>query len=1130
MLSSTDVSQMFASQQGALAQQVAFSQQIGVNAPVSGGFMRPPPSFPGIVPPPPVFSYAPNGLGRGYEGGNRFAGSVMSGLGGAASLTGTGLGIASMFGRMGAIAPLLDPIAGGIAGYGGMGVAGALAGAALPIGLAAGAGMGVHSFVHGGQQFSMMNRTLSQNFQFLNPASRSGQGFDRTSMEGISSMIHQLSQVPDLMTNFDELTRLVPKLRQIGTMQGVRGASDFSKRFKEQIQTLREMSKVLGTTMEEAADFFAHSKSVGFNSTQKQMQNAMAVQFTASQTGMQNGQVMQMQQMGANMATSMGVRREVGATAITNMAQMLQRGVDRGAIKQSLLEDITGQQGAAAIGAGAGVFTNLVSQLGQSSSMGEMSMLALADFDKNGKFSGINKARARAFQRGDLSTSEMRHIVGSLSTQQKISATARMPEIAMQYAGETGPGGLGSFALQLAGGNREKALRELELNSGGAINAATGDAMLDMAGQSGIGSQEQELFSAMKKREAAIKQRTDPKILLEKFKTKVKAQTLGRLEETGGEFLDKVGRVYDNFVDDLVGRAVVSMTDESVKKLKGVFSNGGKTELQDLLQQAGQRSFKGGSVFRSSSSDMLKGVLSGAASGGKGGYLGLAAGILHGAATSGGIGSFLGDLTGFSNNPGDKIRREASKMGLDVDMMSGRLLMSDADIGKQISIKKADWAAYGKQSGNDELRNELGRMGMGRAGETDWASMSEEDRARALEKDINSRLYTIKDITGKTSYYADKKFYEQTKAIRERAREHHQNEAEAIRLAYQGGFVDESQVGNMSDAMAHANVTQRADLMKKSEEKLISAVGPMIAQAIKAKPSLYKAMQQIQKGNPDVMGVLTKGSLSPEEKAKILKEKGYGDITGADINVLFAAAGKMVDAKKNNREDPMKAINQYVSDAAWSDIGSLKDSVKTMAGSVTESKLNKALEDFGNADTKEKLTQSQSAIRDAIKEATTKYAATGDKKYLESLGGFAGGVEEAAEAGSKIHVGQTISASALAKKFHLSEDDLQKEGIQGVGGKITIATGMKEKLMAAEAANSGTRKILGIAQGQDVGGDQKTLIDTLKHIDTTLDHIDTHLGAQPPTAAQTGGSASVGGRGGALPPNSQVNSAPAGTG
>src|SRR5690606_12220328 len=130
----------------------------------------------------------------------------------------------------------------------GMGFGGALgAGAmtAMPI-MAAGmlASRGVSAFVQGGQQQQMIGNQLAQNFQFFNPAARGGMGFTRDDSKAIGDQIRSLSHIPEMMTSVEELTKLLPKLKSMGVMQGVRDAAEFSQRFKESVKTIRDISRM----------------------------------------------------------------------------------------------------------------------------------------------------------------------------------------------------------------------------------------------------------------------------------------------------------------------------------------------------------------------------------------------------------------------------------------------------------------------------------------------------------------------------------------------------------------------------------------------------------------------------------------------------------------------------------------------------------------------------------------------------------------------------------------------------------------------------------------------------------------------------------------------------------------------
>lgn len=594
MPTSTEISALFANQQQAFAAQTSFAQNIGISAPAfgvgayrtvsAGGMQGVGPAFPGMRPPPGVYNYAPGGItGPGYGTGNAVASHVMSGLGGTAALAGAGLGVASMFGSFGRVAPLIDPISGFMSGYGGLtarGIMGGLAGASVPIGLGMLAAQGVSSFVHGGQQQQMVSNQLSQ-FQFFNPNARSGMGFTRDDAKNIGDSIRQIANVPEMMTSMEELTRLLPRMRQMGLMQGVRDAGEFSTRFKDTVKTIRDMARWMGTTMEDAAEFFAHSRSVGFTGRQAQVQNMLNAQFTSGITGMNMGQVMQLQQGGAQTARQFGAKGRFGAQGVLNIAQKLQMGVQSGALDEEVLSDISGGlEGEQAVQAS----SNRLYQLMLSGSESPAARFILAGALKrgeNGKFE-VDQEMVKRINAGTASQDELRSRGMSLGRDAKIAFSG--PEGRNLRAQLMGNLDWGNFMNTLLASRGEGAPElVLQRYMPGATQPEI-EAMMAMGkGSEGL---DRENMMRIRGREARLGEQTDPSAIWKRIKTKMHAATFGRVEEAGSDLFHSIGKAYDDFIDDLVGRHVVTLSKESATALSRAFAGGRSRELTELFEAA----------------------------------------------------------------------------------------------------------------------------------------------------------------------------------------------------------------------------------------------------------------------------------------------------------------------------------------------------------------------------------------------------------------------------------------------------------------------------------------------------------------------------------------------------------------
>lgn len=551
MMYSNDVTQMFAAQNSMFMGQNAYAQQIGVSSPAMAG--------------------GGSGYG-GMGGGSRFAGGAMSAMGGVASV-GAGMAL-DPFGAF------LGGAAGGLA-RGGLSAAlgGGMMAAAPMIPLAMAAQAGIGGLMRGGQQQAQVATNLNS-FQFMNGASRSGQGFSRDDAKGIGDSVRALSHIPEMMSSMEELTRMMPKLKQSGVMQGVRSASEFSHRFKEAITTIRDMSKVLGTTMEEAEQFFAQTRSMGFTGRSAQLKNVLNAQFTSAQTGMDMGQVMQMQSTGAGMARSVGGRGAQGASAITSIAQRLEAGRQAGRISEEMIQDVSGQGGALGVQGAAERMYGLMLNM-RNTAAGRLVMAGAMKRDESGKVV-LDESVIRKFNSGALGIEDLKRRASNLSNDDKISFAFRAQgSLGSQLAGSLDAG---HMMQGLVGGKgKDAAALVLQRYTGG--NEQDIDMMMGM-GSVGGSDAEVGQMGKLRARQANFKDRTDPSAIMQRLKTRMHSSTIGGIEAAGAKIYSEIGKSFDSVVDEFLGRAVATVTKDGADSLAKAMAGGSKEDLKRIISQA----------------------------------------------------------------------------------------------------------------------------------------------------------------------------------------------------------------------------------------------------------------------------------------------------------------------------------------------------------------------------------------------------------------------------------------------------------------------------------------------------------------------------------------------------------------
>jgi hypothetical protein len=1017
----------------------------------------------------------------------------MSAMGGFGTAVGAGIGVASMFGKMGALAPLVDPFAAGAAGFGAAGIGGAALGAAVPLGLAYGAGKVMSTFVGGGQQQQMIQNQLGA-FGHMNQASRTGQGFTRDDALAIGSQIRALANIPEMMTSVEELTRMIPKMKSMGVMQGVRDATEFAGRFKETIRTVRDMSKLLGTTMEEAADFFAHSRGVGFLGRQAQLQNVLSAQFTAGVTGMTTGQVMGMQAGGAGLATAMGARRSLGATAVTNIAQGLGMAQQTGRLQAGLLEDITGMQGPDAVQAASQQLTEVMMRIGQSPA-GRLVMAGMVKFDETGKAIGLDESMVKRLQTGQLSMTELKQRASQLTNRQKISFTARNSDLMMSLAGQVGPGGIGQFIKQIGEDRYGEEGTNLILQRQGGMNASQADVFQQMIGQMG-GGQDMQAFGQRQAREAAIREHTDPKAIFQRLKTRMFASTLGGTQEAGARVFNVIGKAYDSFIDDLVGRHVISLSKSGADNLARAMAGGNDTELKAMFAAA--HGMSGGTSATSSLASKLGGTefaaflkrgstdtgrtavaelaraqqLFGGDVGGQGSALNRGAGGGFGAA-----GAALAGITAGISNFGD--------------MSSARKLDEvRAGIAQKIAVGLGNFGGMDPTAVRGLLeRGDMKGLALAAGG----AAGLERIIARMESSPGGAQAAALlRGGMAAQGKFGGADFLTSLAAAAQGAHKGFEDQ------------IDFSKVASGQGAQSFLDVEFRKKALVEAGSDIDSAVDdPGVRELLKSNPDARALLKRAWGGGTEGEKITNALRLPTNEAAAELARMGI-KVSQAEISQLKGAiqAGRVTDVKsgKPMSERIMKSMGvfelaekaadfQVVSDSFNEAASQMQVASRGLSGGAAEqvqavaTSLSEAAKGKGSfADVRSNLGRLLRGIEGATPEQ--------QEKMLAAAGPLRRALEESMAAGRGLKGAGALSRKQIAQRFGVAEGDIA-EALSAIGitgttkGKLDAATIGRIEEIAAGAKGA---RILSDKGKTEVAGDKDAkLLEVLNKINTTID-------------------------------------------
>jgi hypothetical protein len=119
---------------------------------------------------------------------------------------------------------------------------------------------------------------------------------------------------------------------------------------------------------------------------------------------------------------------------------------------------------------------------------------------------------------------------------------------------------------------------------GGQVDDATMDLMMSQ-GKGAMGMSQGQ-FAQRRAQEMKIRDRSDPKQILERMKRKVHSSVFGGVEELGAKAYNAIGQAYDDMIDDLVGRHIVELSKEGAKTFENAMSGGSKSELKEMVAAA----------------------------------------------------------------------------------------------------------------------------------------------------------------------------------------------------------------------------------------------------------------------------------------------------------------------------------------------------------------------------------------------------------------------------------------------------------------------------------------------------------------------------------------------------------------
>jgi len=194
------------------------------------------------------------------------------------------------------------------------------------------------------QEQQMVNSALQQSFSFQGTA---GRGFSGGQQAQIGQFLQGTAQ-RDVFASLPELTRLVQGGAEMGHFQAVRDVQQFKQRFNTMLSSLREISRTLGTTLEEAQQFTKQMQQIGVFSPGAQTQMAQQLSGMSLTSGIGMNQLAQFGgQFGNVMNRAVGAERGMAARAGVGVLGGIGTAARQGLISEQQIYEATGMSGLA---------------------------------------------------------------------------------------------------------------------------------------------------------------------------------------------------------------------------------------------------------------------------------------------------------------------------------------------------------------------------------------------------------------------------------------------------------------------------------------------------------------------------------------------------------------------------------------------------------------------------------------------------------------------------------------------------------------------------------------------------------------------------------------------------------------
>jgi len=551
-MDTTYVAQNIASQQAMMGNQMSYASQIGAMHGTGGQTMV----MPTYAAPPPVQP----GTGMGPN----IAGAAQTLLGGVGAL-----GTASPYTNQASMASSQIT----------QGMLGLVASPQTPM---------LGQMYQGLQEQQMVNTALQQSFNFMGPG---GRGFSSAQKGNIGQFMSTTAE-RDIFTSLPELTNIMQGGAEMGAFQGVRDVQQFKQRFNTMLNSLKEISKTLGTTLEEAQQFTREMQQIGVFSPTQQIQTAQQIQGLSATSGIGMQQLMQFGgQTGNIMNRALGADRAVSAQAGVRMLAGIGTASQQGLVSEEQIWSATGQTGLAGRQALAGSLMQANAKFLRRGA-GNITLAAFVDPDTG----EINQERLGMFMSGQIRRNEVAQMAQSNISQMGGAAEWQTNRGMYRAKFMEATQGLGPLALMM--GAMPEGIRDDPMKSKLWLKRRTGlsseelDVFMPQIENYDRVMKQQEFDTDAQKRQQMYRQWAEergPAAMQERLKQKMEQFTTGPFKNFAKNLQGAIDREIENMVDEQYGVYTEYLSSQSAGRFTDQMRAGRMTGTTKELLTAGRQ-------------------------------------------------------------------------------------------------------------------------------------------------------------------------------------------------------------------------------------------------------------------------------------------------------------------------------------------------------------------------------------------------------------------------------------------------------------------------------------------------------------------------------------------------------------